>query len=305
MSTASVSPSQPVDSGFVDVVRKTLDRSEHPLSASALSKQLTGPFRVSAKTLAQRLDEMAKRGEVFVLSKFRGAKQYWTRDLESYAREEMRRQLSGGPLTRSELKSKLKTKLNEVSPTRQDAIFKTLLEQGEVQKLPRYVGARADRFSTRAADPRDYVVHALEKVRQALAKAGISRAEVDAAACAIVEQWNHQPVNGGEAISASAFTPRPSEPLDLPTAILSRMEEIQPRAGEGAMVYIPELRRAAEFLHKDRDEFDRALWDLVRAGRVAVHRYDHAMTLSETERADLLQDDSGQFYHGLSLRISS
>lgn len=305
MSTASVSPSQPVDSGFVDVVRKTLERSERPLSASALSKQLTGPFRISAKKLEQRLDEMAERGEVFVLSKFRGAKQYWTRDLESFAREEMLRQLSEGPLTRSELKSKLKVKLNEVSPARQDAIFKSLLEQGEVQKLPRYIGARSDRFSTRGADPRDYIVHALEKVRQTLSKAGISRAQVDAAACAIVEQWNHQPVDAEETVSAVATIPEPSESLDLPRAILSRMEEIEPRAREGAMVYIPELRRAAEFLHRDRAEFDRAIWDLVRVGRIAVHRYDHAATLTEAERADLLRDESGQFYNGLSLRISS
>ena len=70
------------------------------------------------------------------------------------------------------------------------------------------------------------------------------------------------------------------------------------------MVYIPELRRAAEFLHKDRAGFDEALSDLVRAGRVAVHRYDHAATLTEAECAELLQDESGQFYNGLSLRIS-
>ena len=70
------------------------------------------------------------------------------------------------------------------------------------------------------------------------------------------------------------------------------------------MVYIPELRRAVEFLHKERAQFDEELWGLVRAGRVAVHRYDHAATLTEAERAELLQDESGQFYNGLSLRTS-
>jgi hypothetical protein len=71
------------------------------------------------------------------------------------------------------------------------------------------------------------------------------------------------------------------------------------------MVYIPELRRAVEFLHKDRVEFDKSVWGLVQSGRFAVHRYDHADTLSESERADLLQDESGHFYNGLTLRISS
>jgi hypothetical protein len=70
------------------------------------------------------------------------------------------------------------------------------------------------------------------------------------------------------------------------------------------MVYIPELRRAVEFLHKDKSEFDKALWGLVQAGRLAVHRYDHAGTIGENERADLLQDESGRYYNGLSLRIS-
>ncbi len=304
MSTTPTLSAPARDSHFAEIVRKTLDRADCPLSANAISKQLTKAFPGKKKTLEPLLEEMVARGEIQELPKFRGAKQYWTRDLETYAREEMLRQLSQQPLTRAEVLRKLEAKLRGLSVARREAVFKELVDRGDVQKIPRYLGTAADRFSTKSADPRDYLIHAFEKVREKLTKAGIPRAAVEAAACEVVQRWNREPA---PEVPTPEPTPEPEleQPVDLRAVILARMQEIEPRAAEGAMVSIPELRRAMEFLHANRLELDEALWDLIRSGRLAVHRHDHPYGLSDSERGDLLQDQAGHFYNGLSIRISS
>ena len=70
------------------------------------------------------------------------------------------------------------------------------------------------------------------------------------------------------------------------------------------MVPIAELRRALDFQHRDTVEFDRAVWNLVQSGTVAVHRHGFPGGLLPEERAQMLSDEQGHVYNGISRRMN-
>lgn len=295
------------DAELAEIVRKTLDRSEQPLTLSQLRSQLTGPFRRSPDELGRVLEMLVAQGAVFELPKYRGSARYWTRDLDAYARQVFVETLAGKPLTRAELKAKTKIRLRDLSESRQARIFEDLLRERVIHKLPRFVGATADRFSAVTADPMHYVEDALRKVCNTLAAVGLSEGEVYAAARKVVGSHDaqQQPVHPAreempDAPQIPSAEPRPN----LQELLLERMVEIEPAARQGAMVYVPELRRALDFQPAASAEFDEAVWALVRQGRVALHKHGHPAGLPADERGALITDERGNHYHGISLRTS-
>lgn len=285
MNSTALAPPPASDADLRDVLRKALDRSEEPLSSNEVARQLTGPFRRSAENLQPILDEMAERGEIHKLPKYGGRYRYWTRDLETYARKTILNTLSQKPLIRSELKQKVKNKLRGISEKRQQTLLKELIQTGRVRELPPLIGARSKRLSTREADPRDYVENAVDKICRQLAEVDISRESVLKAAWELYGKR------------------RPEPPVHLEKVILDRMSDIEPRAAQGAMVSIVELRRALDFQHHSKSEFDQAVWNLVRQGKVDVHRHDFPAGLSQDEREAMLADDQGYLYNGVSRRV--
>jgi hypothetical protein len=53
---------------------------------------------------------------------------------------------------------------------------------------------------------------------------------------------------------------------------------------------------------KAKAEFDQAVLSLYKNGRVYLDLHDHPMRLSDAERRDLVCDDAGNYYVGITLR---
>jgi hypothetical protein len=78
------------------------------------------------------------------------------------------------------------------------------------------------------------------------------------------------------------------------------MVQIKPAAAGGALVSLRELRRSVAVQGKN---FDRAVLHLAEEGRVALHHHDYPGSLTEEERNEMVSDDRGTYYIGVSLRI--
>ena len=83
------------------------------------------------------------------------------------------------------------------------------------------------------------------------------------------------------------------------------MGEIEPRASQGAMVGVPELRQRLADAFPTSTDFDALVWDLVGQEILAVHRHGSAMTEPDRLRQQYLQDDHGNFFHTVSVRVVS
>lgn len=304
----------PVAPETVEGVLRALDASPEPLTAKQIGAALTGPSRLKPDDLQKLLGELVEAKRIEKLPPYRGQDRYWTRTLDDYARLRIRQALDRRPLTRSELKASVKAALRGVSEKRQGEILRELEQQGEIQKLPPLIGSRTDRFSTRPADPREYVADALEKLAAKLSKTGIDRASLHTACRELLD--------GAAGNSRAVSTPAEDRPAPAATVgsdgrssrapddhlarlIIERMQAIEPAAARGALVSIAELRAQPEFRNVNKKTFDRVLLDLGRRERVDLHRHDFPMSVSEEERERFVLDERGRYYNGVSLRLKS
>lgn len=267
---------------LVDVVLKALERSSEPLTARQLAGKLTGPFRQPPEVLSTVLEQLAEEGRLHRLPPFRGMTRYWTRDLDSFARSRVLESLarSKRPKTRSELRPPA-----GLSPDRWRKAIARLVETGEVRELPPLLGSRTKRLSVRPADPADYIAAALENLGGKLASTGVTENEVWEAARRLVEERLQQ-----------------RQKDLLPELILERMPVVEPAAQSGALVSVRDLRRSLEFQEVNHDAFDRAVLQLGRQGRIALHRHDYVSSLTSAERDELVTDGQGNYYVGIALR---
>jgi hypothetical protein len=288
------------------VVRKILDGAEEPLNVKQLLKQLKGPFRCQEEELQRILEQQIEQGGVFRFPKYRRYERFWTRDLETYGRQTILEVLSARSLTRSELKPKLATRLQGISESRRNGLLGELLQRGDVRELPAFVGTTAKRLSAAAADPRDYLEHALGKICEKLAKDGISQEQVFAAARKLIGiATNSAPSTA--AVADESPSPIPSavdSPIrpELQEVVLDRMLELEPAARLGAMIYVPDLWRGAAIQQAEKSDVQRAVWELVRQERIVLHRHGHPASLNQEQRGLLFTDADGAYYHGISMR---
>jgi hypothetical protein len=94
---------------------------------------------------------------------------------------------------------------------------------------------------------------------------------------------------GGDETPAAAMAP------DL----IGVMRQIEPGVDRGALVGARDLRRAVRM---QKTQFDRAVLELARQGRLSLHRHDYPASLSAAEREELVTDGSGSYYVGMALR---
>lgn len=98
-----------------------------------------------------------------------------------------------------------------------------------------------------------------------------------------------------------------SQPAEVDTGndqekVLRALHELVERDGRGALIPIRRLRPAVA-LAKSR--FDSALLALYAANVIILNHHDYIGSLSDAERAELLEDSHGNYYVGAALRGES
>lgn len=95
---------------------------------------------------------------------------------------------------------------------------------------------------------------------------------------------------GGGAASQSPVSP--------PASLTDLAERLNPRFDTGDMVSIGDLRDRSGL---SPEAFDKALLGEIRSGRINVHQYDRAETLTAPERARLFTSQ-GRYYNTVTKR---
>ncbi len=258
MSQVTNPPSQP-DADLISVIHKTLAQAPEPLSANALRGQLPKPYRKPVEELTEILTVMVQRREIHEATRYRSSRRFWARDFNEYAKGEIVAAVSQQPLTRNKLKTTLKVK--GVSEELRRSLIKELLAAGRVYELPAITG-QTKLLSSSPCDPRPYVQWAvnrfvkgeLKKLAEKLKKVDVSPTEVTAVAAALLTQISEDdaqpssapsPSSTSHKTSANAASTSSHEPphTDRVDMLLKAMREIEPRAPQGAMVGVPELRQ--------------------------------------------------------------
>jgi hypothetical protein len=268
----------------IEVVMKALEQAPQPLTAKQLRKMLTGPFKLPEEKLANLLEEHASEGRIYRYASTGKSKQtrYWTRDPEMYARELMLSFLAERPHNQTDLLKRLKTKLAGFRVTQQKGLLARLVEENQLQLLPPFIGSRTKLYSASPPDPRDYVEDAIVKLSKAL---GISREQILSV------------MRGGSQTEVRAVPQH-----DLDERLMRRMVQVKIAAVEGGLVPLSDLWHSLRDEGWDKASFDRTVLNLAKSYRAALQRHNFPASLSEEERAELVADDLGNYYVGITLR---
>jgi hypothetical protein len=308
---------------LAEVVRKALREADAPLSVREIRKGLTGPFKKLAKGLETLLESEAAAGRLFRYVPAKGKSRtpsYSAHPIETTARAAIASAVDETARPWSMLKkARAIGKAGSLLGTKGvEAIRAALVDEGRIYEWPKVGGKGSVRYSTRPADPGEYLEPTLKKVRKEidslarkLAGAGVGRGDVGAAlATTLAGEFGHrapeqQAVVAGDAQIRPAPREEPapgSTTEDLDALILERMVLDDPGAATGAPVSIRSLRRSLAFHISDRAEFDRAIVRLAVRGRLALHRLDYPDRMSPEQRDELVPDGQGGYFVAASRR---
>ena len=219
---AKSSPPPVPEADLIDVTLKALAQAPKPITAAAVRKGLSGPFRRPEPEVAALLERMAAAGQAFSYPPARGKPTYSNRSPDDFARRECLAALKAKPLAADQLDKKVAKAAPGCPEARRKQIVAELLREGRLFRLPKAPRAKHESYSLRPADPREHLKKPLEGVAQAidqLAACGVSR---QTALEAVVE------ILGGKPASPQA---RP----DLEQAVLQGMLTINPAADRSAI----------------------------------------------------------------------
>jgi len=276
--------------------------ADGPLSPRQIRDQIPQAVRPSEAELANALT----REGIVAYPGRKDAKTFLNRPPEDLTSSKLLARLQGSPRTRAEVigaVTPLKA-LAALSRKQIEGEFDRLVQSGQIQKLPPFVGARTALFSVAPPRPADYLQHALEKIAD---KLKIPPGELLQSVPELVERWvNASPSHSPSASASShdAETTGISEATppeaDIASRILQAITEINPRAGKGDLVVIADLRQRLDW-QLDKTAFDRALLQMAADRQIALHQFDRAELVSSEDRELLVTDGSGRHFNAVSL----
>jgi len=273
------------------VIRATAE----PMTASQVSKLLLAPHKLSEAKLIPILNEFVdgSRLKTFSSKTAKGKLRYWDRDIRELGRTLIAGALDKkGPQSSADLRKAAK----QLADAQFQSVFQGLIDSRALFEHPPLPKKKSVLFGNKPPSPEPYLKEIglqLTKAVAQLAAASVSREELRRALVQLVEAT-------GVPFGASAPTRNGDVPKrEIAVDLVSLMKNIEPAADNGALVAARELRRAANL---EKSQFDRAVLDLARQGRLMLHRHDFAAGLSTSERDELVTDGAGTYYVGMALR---
>ncbi|MGQ0633702.1 MAG: hypothetical protein ACT4QC_03750 [Planctomycetaceae bacterium] len=273
-------------------------RSDAPLTASQIARQLTGPLKAARRELEQILAELASKHTLhkFAPATAKGGPRYWDRDHAAFGRLALLKALDAhGPQTAT----KLKKAARGLSDEHFEQVLQRLMAEGAVYRHPPIGKSKTELLGSRPPAPAAYlhdVATQLQKVVEQLRAARVPRDELRRALVELVASAG-VPLDGAASLRGATQPDKEPAKVDL----LALMKRLDAGAERGALVGAGALRRAANL---DKVQFDGLVLELARQGRLSLHRHDFAASLSAFEREELVTDGQGTYFVGMAIRQS-
>lgn len=245
---------------------------------------------------------------------------YWLPALEPQAQERICAALNDSPRSKAELEKNFWPSLLPNWPkTQREALLKQLVQTGRVYQWPPLRG-NTKLFSVQRPQPELYLqkpvnelADKLQRLAQQLAGFGITTEQVYELAQQLLEQSLPNSAIVVEKPSAPK-TPAP-DPVELdpaepdpvepdPVVVAPNHEDLilngMRQFSGSPLVSLTELRRSLASALPDKTTFDQAVLALARQGQITLHQHDYPAGLSQAERAELVNDEHGNYFIGIA-----
>lgn len=272
-----------------ELILKVLSRNRFGHPANKIHKELPPSYLRSAKQVTARLDKLRAEGRVHEWEPPIGKAQkppapiYSLEPLVPIVSSDLIQLLTYKALTPAEIKKQLPTHISKYL----QVFFGPLLREEKVKWHPPVKGKR---LGLQDPDPADFLSAEIRRLFEKGEKLGFQ-------ADAILQ-----------AVQAHAKPSSSKKPMALTAAeaektILEAMASLKPAAAQGALVYIPDLRRALRSTFPDKESFDRAILELATLEKVQLQSHSLPAELTEEQRAAMIDNGRGSYFMAVGIRM--
>jgi hypothetical protein len=273
-----------------ELIRGVLQRAPQPVSATQVHRALPRAGRPGQTVVIAALQAMAGEGKVHAWPGGRSPK-FWTRPPDAVVQEAMIQALGAAPQSEAALR---KAVTRPIAPLVKGVLAR-LVTSGQVFLHPPLGKTKTPLYGAAPPDPLRYLAAALDNVVRAGTKLGFDEEQVRAALARYA---------GAEASDRREDRPPPA-PITPPAdgaAVRDAILQLNPRAREGALVYVPHLRIALGAHFPDKPGFDRSLLGLLATGQIQLQAHPVPSQLSAEEKEAMVPDGRGSYYMAAGLR---
>ncbi|MDB5340834.1 MAG: uncharacterized protein JWN70_6453 [Planctomycetaceae bacterium] len=279
-------------------VLKAAQQAGDPFTANELAGRLQTPVKLSETDVTGILEETVAAGTLHAIpaTTAKGKPRYWTHGvLELGCRAMVATINTKGPQTLTNLKKLLKG----IGDAQFQQIVDRLREKGSLVAHPPLGTAKQEMLGTRPPSAVPYLQEVGLQLKRIVGLLKGAHVPSDELRRAVVQLLTEAGISFGTSGDTSHLTGSPTAAVAETVDLVGAMKRIEPGAERGALVGARELRRAVRL---PKSEFDHAVLELARQGRLSLHRHDYATSLTQEERDELVTDGDGTFYVGMALR---
>jgi hypothetical protein len=273
-----------------ELVLKVLARSQFGLTAAKIRQDLPLAYRSSSKQLIARLDNLLSQGRIHVWQPPNKAGNkpappiFSVEPLEALVSNGILELLKLQTLPPAQVKKHLPAHIGRHLPI----FLRPLLNNRTVKLHPPLKGKRL--LSLLDPDPVVYLTGELKRLFEKGTKLGFSTEAVRQSAqrYLIDQQPNKETVHS---------------PAEVESIIFKAMTSLKPAAARGALVYIPDLRRALREVFRDKESFDRAILQLAGQEKVQLQSHSLPAELTPEEKGFMIDNGRGSYFMAIGIRM--
>ncbi len=271
------------------LILRILSRNPLGLTADKIRRDLPPSHRLSKDQLLRRLEDLVSSGNIRSWAPPTGKEDkpapliYSLEPLEGYIQKEILKQLENQLLTPAQIKKFFPPSLNRYLPT----FWDPLLRDRTIKWHPPLKGKR---LGLQEPDPANFLSAEIRKLLDKGEKLGFSP---EAILQSIRRDSGRLPLK-----------PLPSRTAEEEERIIFQaMAAIKPAAAQGALVYIPDLRKALADDFPAKESFDRAILKLAEREKVQLQSHSLPAELNEEQRAAMIDNGRGSFFMAIGIRV--
>ena len=272
-----------------DLILKILSRNHFGLSANKIRNDLPASHRIPIRQLAERLDTLLAEGRLHAWQPPKGRAQkpplpiYSLDPLEPLIATETLQLLKNKSLTPAEIKKSFPPHVNKYLLNLLDPLIKN-------RTVKWHPPLKGKRLSLQEPNPAEFLSGEIKKLFEKGEKLGFPGE-------AILQAFQGY-------IKRLLSKRQPSLPDEETEKIIFKaMTEIKPAAAQGALVYIPELRKALMGIFPDKDSFDQAILNLARLEKIQLQSHSLPAELTEEQRQAMIDNQRGSYFMAIGIRM--
>ncbi|WP_028324023.1 hypothetical protein [Desulfatirhabdium butyrativorans] len=291
----------------LSLIEKAILKANEPLDIDRILSDIPVAFRVDAGTAMKLLDQLTQSGKIFSWKpKSRSkAPRFWKVGDIQHCRQDILSLIGPKPLTDRELQKKLRSRLFGLPAAMVQSVVKHSLSGLIAEKrLFRHPPLRArmlPRYGASPVDPAPYLKRLrseFERVMKLFQNSGIEAADILKTLARSIDPGLLETIGINVLIPGPASAPIEEGPprktlSDWCDQVLQVIDTRFPGAKNSLPIWLPELRGYAGLA---KPEFDRAIVQLARSGKLHLDRHNHPGSLDEKSREPFVQDEAGVSY---------